>query len=147
VSFPTHLLDGYQHAFLSVGDDQATLLVFVAEGGIDGLARDLARRCRAGIVSRTGPSHYTIEHDAFRGDLTRCVPFPGTAVLEVRAPDLDIRNGMGALPLKVGRYVLAETGSLWWGVMAGLGTLAIVTHFAPHVAEGSSVRGGRTWNP
>ena len=98
MSFPTQLLEGYRHAVLSLTNDQAKLVVFVGNDGIESLARELGRRCPAAALFRIAPTHYTLEHSAFRGEITKCGLFPGTALLEVRAPDLDLRNALNTLP-------------------------------------------------
>lgn len=133
MSFPTQLLDGYRHAVLSLSDDQAKLLIFLDDGGISRLVRDLARRCPTADLFAIGPGHYAIEDAAFRGDIARCALLPGVAVLAVQAPHLDRRSRAPALPVAVGRLVHSETGSLWCGVIAGLGTLAAMTYFRPAI--------------
>lgn len=137
MSFPTELLEGYPFTVLSLTDDQAKLLVFVGKDGIHGLARDLASQCPAAVFPVT-PTRYTIEHSEFRGDITRCPAFPGTVVLEVRAPAVDVRNVLGVLPVAVAKYVVSQTGSAWCGMIARLGTLAMLNHFAPMLARSGS---------
>lgn len=145
MSFPTQLLDGYQHAVLSLTNDQAKLLVYVGNHGIEGLARDMARRCPSAGLSRITSTHYMIDHSAFSGELTKCGLVPGTALLEVRAPDLELRKVLGGLPGTIGRYVVSETGSIWCGMLAGLGTLAVVTQFGPLLTRARSDGKRRGW--
>ena len=92
MSFPTRLLEGYQHAVVSLTDEQAKIVVAVGDLGVGRLANDLGRRCPGAAVKAITPGHYTIEHKAFRGDLTVCQLCPGAALLEVRAPGLEFRN-------------------------------------------------------
>jgi hypothetical protein len=147
MGFPTHLLDGYRHVVLGVTDDQAKLIVFLTRDGIAGLADEVARRCPAAIVSRATETHYTIDHPSFQGDLTECGLMASTALLDVRAPELDVGKAFRALPAAVGRYVLSETGSLGFGVLAGLGAFAMVRHFAPAFASSGSRPSSRKWSP
>ncbi len=65
---------------------------------------------------------------------------PRAALLEVRSPDADLHRALGALPAAVGRYVLSETGNPLYGVLAGLGTVAVVSHFAPYLSSASARR-------
>jgi hypothetical protein len=144
VSFPVQLLEGYRHTVLSLEDDQARLIVYLGDAGIDGLARDLRQRCPEATVLPVAPAHYRIEATAFQGDITACHLLPATALLEVRAPNVDVQNVIDALPVRVGRYVLSQTGSLSCGVLAGLGALAMVSHLGS-VLGSVRARPGRAW--
>jgi hypothetical protein len=125
VSFPMRLLDGYDHVVLASADDAAKLLVRVGTRGLDGLALDLASRCPAATLRATGSGGYRIEAAAFHGDLSRCEAGPGAVLLEVRAPDCELRTVLDRLPVAVGRYVLSRTGSSYWGAIAGVAALVL----------------------
>ena len=61
----------------------------------------------------------------FHGDLSRCEAGPGAVLLEVRAPDCELRTVLDRLPVAVGRYVLSRTGSSYWGAIAGVAALVL----------------------
>jgi hypothetical protein len=146
MGFPTQLLEGHPHLVLNVTDDEAKLLVFMRDGGFEGLAIEIARRCPSASVSRVTRTHYTIAHPSFQGDLQECALVPRAALLEVRAPDSELHKAFGALPAAVGRYVLSETGNPLYGLLAGLGTVAVVSHIAPLLSKAAAPRtaSGRT---
>jgi hypothetical protein len=143
MGFPTRLLDGYSHSALSVCEDSAKILVRLGAAGIRQLADDLAGRCPTARIACVSGEHFAIEHHTFRGDLTTCARFPDTALLEVRAPDLHVRNAVKELPAAVGRYVRSQTGSICWGVVASLGTLVVLRHLAPALNHDQVVQGAR----
>lgn len=95
-------------------------------------------------VLSIGHDQFAIDHPAFRGELTTCASFPDTALLEVRTPDLHVRNAVKELPAAIGRYVRSETGSICWGVVASLGTFAVLKHLAPTLGREPAVRGARS---
>lgn len=128
MSFPVQLLAGYRHAVLALGDEQAKLIVHLGQAGLEDLAGDIRRRCPGATVLRVGAAHYRIEATEFQGDITPCHLLPATALLEVQAPNADIRHLAEGLPVRVGSFVLSRTGSLCCGVLAGLGTLAMMSH-------------------
>ena|SRR6266436_3583852 len=125
MAFPLSLLDGFRHAILSVDRDHAKMVVFVNAGGIDGLARELIRRCPDVSLSRPSSTRIVLKHPEFHGELTDC-RLAGSVLLDVCQPRAELADAIGALPGALARYVSNVTGNRWLGGLAAVGTLAVI---------------------